>query len=113
VAETARIARYMAGQSAGQCGPCVFGLPAVADDLELLWAGRADPELMARLQRRVAMVDGRGACHHPDGVARVVRSALSVFAADVAAHARGLPCSGHGEPTLLTLPAPVAGQVAL
>jgi NADH:ubiquinone oxidoreductase subunit F (NADH-binding) len=113
VAETARIARYLAGQSAGQCGPCVFGLPAVADDLELLWAGRADPDLLARLQRRVAMVDGRGACHHPDGAARLVRSALSVFAADVASHARGLPCSGHGEPTLLTLPVPAAaGGVA-
>ena len=36
IAETARIARWMAGESAGQCGPCVFGLPAIADDLELL-----------------------------------------------------------------------------
>ena len=45
MAETARVARYMAGESAGQCGPCVFGLPAIADDLEQLWAGRADPDV--------------------------------------------------------------------
>ena len=40
LAETARIARFMAGESAGQCGPCVYGLPAIADDLEQLWVGR-------------------------------------------------------------------------
>jgi NADH:ubiquinone oxidoreductase subunit F (NADH-binding) len=108
VAETARIVRYMAGQSAGQCGPCVFGLPAIADDLELLWAGRADPDLIARIERRADLVDGRGACRHPDGVARLVRSALRVFDADVRSHAEGRPCPGHTARTVLTLPA--AGQ---
>lgn len=43
IAETARVARYMAGESAGQCGPCVFGLPSVADDLERLAVGNTDP----------------------------------------------------------------------
>jgi len=101
IAETARVARYMAGESAGQCGPCVFGLPAVADDLERLATGSADPSLVARLQMRVASVDGRGACRHPDGVARMVRSALSVFAADAAAHAERRPCAFGGAPSVL------------
>jgi NADH:ubiquinone oxidoreductase subunit F (NADH-binding) len=104
VAETARIVRYMAGQSAGQCGPCVFGLPAIADDLELLWTGRADQELLARLERRVEQVDGRGACRHPDGVARLVRSALKVFGDDVRAHSEGRPCAGHRAATVMSFP---------
>ena len=104
IAETARIARYMAGQSAGQCGPCVYGLPAIADDLELLGAGRADPGLPDRLTRRLGEVDGRGACRHPDGVVRLVRSALTVFADDARAHAAGHVCRGHAAATVLALP---------
>ena len=68
VAESARIAHYLAEQSAGQCGPCVYGLPAIADDLARLARGRADPGLLVRLHRRLDQVDGRGACRHPDGV---------------------------------------------
>ena len=71
LAETARVVRYMAGESAGQCGPCTFGLPALAHDLEELAAGRADTA--ASLERRAAVIDGRGACRHPDGVVRLVR----------------------------------------
>jgi NADH:ubiquinone oxidoreductase subunit F (NADH-binding) len=104
IAETARIARYMAGQSAGQCGPCVFGLPAIADDLEQLWTGRAGASVVDRIEHRAASVDGRGACRHPDGVARLVRSALDVFADDARGHAHGRPCAGAGAPTVLPLP---------
>jgi NADH:ubiquinone oxidoreductase subunit F (NADH-binding) len=104
IAETARVARYMAGESAGQCGPCVFGLPAIAGDLERLSAGRADPEVLTRIADRSATVEGRGGCRHPDGVVRLVRSALDVFAADAIAHAHGRPCSGHDLPTVLTFP---------
>lgn len=93
--ESARVAHYLAGQSAGQCGPCVYGLPAIADDLTRLARGRADPDLLARLQRRLDQVDGRGACRHPDGAANLVRSALTVFAADVRVHAGGAVCE-HG-----------------
>ncbi len=104
VTETARIARYMAGESAGQCGPCVFGLPAIADDLDLLAAGRGDVAVLARLEQRCATVDGRGACRHPDGVVRLVRSALQVFHDDVVGHAAGRPCAGHTAPTVLEFP---------
>ncbi len=105
IAETARIARYMAGESAGQCGPCVFGLPAIADDLELLWAGRADADLLPRIHHRADTVEGRGACRHPDGVVRLVRSAMALFADDVRAHAAGRPCPGHAAPSVMPFPA--------
>jgi NADH:ubiquinone oxidoreductase subunit F (NADH-binding) len=104
IAETARITRYMAGESAGQCGPCVYGLPAVADDLELLAAGRGDAAVLTRIEQRCGAVTGRGACRHPDGVVRLVRSALGVFADDARDHAAGRPCAGHAAPTVLQFP---------
>jgi len=105
LSETARIAHYMAGQSAGQCGPCVYGLPAIADDLTRLARGNADPDLLVRLDRRLTQVNGRGACRHPDGVVGMVRSALRVFDADVAAHKLGSPCAHALGPSPLRFPA--------
>jgi NADH:ubiquinone oxidoreductase subunit F (NADH-binding) len=108
VAETARIARYLAGQSSGQCGPCVFGLAAITEDLDRLAAGNVDRDIVERLQRRLSEVNGRGACRHPDGAVSMVRSGLNVFHEDVAAHARGLPCDYRNQPTVLRLPARIA-----
>jgi NADH:ubiquinone oxidoreductase subunit F (NADH-binding) len=102
--EAARIARFLADESSGQCGPCTFGLPAIADDLAHLALGQADPGLLTRLHRRLDQVDGRGACHHPDGAVGMVRSALAVFAADVRAHAQGAPCAHVDSPSPLRLP---------
>jgi NADH:ubiquinone oxidoreductase subunit F (NADH-binding) len=102
IAETAHLAHYMAGESAGQCGPCVFGLPAVADDLERLATGNTDPGTLTRLRERLTAVDGRGACRHPDGVVRMVRSALSVFATDADAHAQGRPCPFRQAPSVFS-----------
>jgi NADH:ubiquinone oxidoreductase subunit F (NADH-binding) len=99
--ESARIAHYLAAQSAGQCGPCVYGLPAVADDLTRLAHGQIDRDLLARLEHRLGAVDGRGACRHPDGAVNLVRSALRVFAADVRAHAAGTPCPHRDGPSRL------------
>jgi NADH:ubiquinone oxidoreductase subunit F (NADH-binding) len=108
VAESARIARFLADQSAGQCGPCVFGLPAVAEDLAQLARGQASAGLMPRLDRRLGEISGRGACRHPDGAVNLVRSALTVFAADVAAHAQGRPCAHRHKPSALRFPRPIA-----
>jgi NADH:ubiquinone oxidoreductase subunit F (NADH-binding) len=105
--ESARIAHYLAAQSAGQCGPCVYGLPAIADDMARLARGRVDVALTARLDRRLQEVDGRGACRHPDGAVQLVRSALSVFAADVRVHADGAPCAHADRPTQLRFPSPL------
>jgi NADH:ubiquinone oxidoreductase subunit F (NADH-binding) len=104
IAETARIVRYLAGQSAGQCGPCAFGLPAMAADLEELWGGHANGTILDRVTRRASVIGGRGACRHPDGATRLVMSALSVFADDARAHAEGRPCAGRARPTVLGLP---------
>jgi NADH:ubiquinone oxidoreductase subunit F (NADH-binding) len=109
LAESARIASFLAGESSGQCGPCVFGLPAIADDLSRLAEGRPDRHLLSRLDRRLDQVEGRGACRHPDGAVGLVRSALTVFAADVEAHMSGRPCAHIASPSLLRFP----GQTTL
>jgi NADH:ubiquinone oxidoreductase subunit F (NADH-binding) len=106
IAETARIAAYMATESAGQCGPCVFGLRALATDLRQLARGDGDRQMIQRLRVRLATVEGRGACRHPDGVVRLVRSALDVFAADVADHLRHRPCPGWNRRPVLPVPPP-------
>jgi NADH:ubiquinone oxidoreductase subunit F (NADH-binding) len=102
--ETARILRWYAGESAGQCGPCAFGLPALAGVAVDLAAGRAGSDDVARLRRWCGEIEGRGACRHPDGAVRLLRSALSVFAEDVEQHLGGHPCGGSRRP-LLRVPA--------
>ncbi len=92
VAEVARLARYLAAESAGQCGPCIFGLPAIAGELEKLAEGRSTG--VGNLERWLLDVDGRGACSHPDGVSHQIASALTVFAPDVACHLRGSCIAG-------------------
>ena len=105
LAETARVARYLAGESAGQCGPCVFGLDAIAGALADVAAGRSfRPDL---LRRWMGQVDGRGACHHPDGAVRLIRSALRVFDAEIDRHAQGWCC---GSLPLGVLPVPPRSQ---
>ncbi len=85
---TAEIAEYLADQTARQCGPCQFGLPAIAQSMRLLADARFGRADSRRLDRFLTEVAGRGACHHPDGAVRLVRTALVTFAADVQAHRR-------------------------
>jgi NADH:ubiquinone oxidoreductase subunit F (NADH-binding) len=79
LAESAAVARWLAGQSAGQCGPCVFGLPAIAHALTALANGDRNPEIVTHLQRWVHELPGRGACKLPDGAAHFVASAIATF----------------------------------
>jgi NADH:ubiquinone oxidoreductase subunit F (NADH-binding) len=101
LAETARLTRYLAGSSAGQCGPCVFGLDAIARELEQAAAG-AGCDLI-RLRRWLRDVTGRGACRHPDGTAFMVASALRVFRAEIGLHTRGC-CSATQTTGVLPVP---------
>lgn len=80
---------YASGESAGQCGPCMFGVPAVAADLHALVDGRLDPTGLKRLQGRLGLLPGRGACRFPDGIAGYARSALQAFPHEVEAHLAG------------------------
>lgn len=99
VSLTAHLMRYLAGETAGQCGPCVNGLDALAGGLEQLADGTARRDVIDRLTAWAWQVEGRGACKHPDGAARLVRSALAAFASDVAAHAAHRPCAGAARPS--------------
>ena len=81
--------QYAAGQSAGQCGPCMFGLPAIAADWHALSTAQDSRAADARLERRIDLLPGRGACRFPDGIARFAASARSLLADHLAAHAAG------------------------
>ncbi len=106
VRETLRVARWMAHESARQCGPCAFGLPALAEDLHVLARSTPGaPAALERLGRRATSIEGRGACRHPDGVVRMVRSALDVFAAHVDEHQRGAPCAARAQRPVIAVPA--------
>lgn len=97
VVETARVMRYLAAESAGQCGPCKFGLAAIAEACaELAGPGRSTGQRRL-LDRWAGMVEGRGACHHPDGAMRFLRSSLRVFADEFERHAIGR-CVAHSGP---------------
>jgi len=85
----AQIARYLADASAQQCGPCLFGLPRVADLLARLAACETSPGLPTEIERVISMVRGRGACAHPDGAARFVHSTVTTFDDEVRHHLRG------------------------
>jgi NADH:ubiquinone oxidoreductase subunit F (NADH-binding) len=99
--ELARTIGWLAEQSAGQCGPCRNGLPALAELLAAMAAGRAPRDARRRLERWSRDLPGRGACHLPDGAVRLLASGVRVFAAELAAHERHGPCPAcRRHPTL-------------
>jgi NADH:ubiquinone oxidoreductase subunit F (NADH-binding) len=102
--ETARVVRYLANEGAGQCGPCVFGLPALADALADLAFQGGRGRAVGQIAALIGLVEGRGACRHPDGVTQLIRSALRAFAADAHRHEQQGPCYGVSRAPLLPLP---------
>jgi NADH:ubiquinone oxidoreductase subunit F (NADH-binding) len=88
----AQVADYLAGETAGQCGPCVYGLRAIADAMASIAAGQQVTAMVERLQRLFDEVRGRGACNYPDGVIRFVDTALRTFNAEVERHAAHRHC---------------------
>jgi NADH:ubiquinone oxidoreductase subunit F (NADH-binding) len=107
LAETARVVRYLGTQSAGQCGPCVNGVPALADVLEHITWNRADERSIRWAGRLLPLVEKRGACHFPDGPVGLARSALRVFGADLRHHQRRGPCAGTRQRPVLPVPGAV------
>lgn len=99
IGELARVADWLAAESAGQCGPCVFGLPALARDVAALVAGRR--RAVASTLGHARAVDGRGACAHPDGAARFVTSAVHLLRDEANRHLKARSC---GRPVLGHLP---------
>ena len=104
IAETARVVRYLAGESAGQCGPCVFGLPALADALADLAYHGGRGRALDQLAQLIPLVERRGACKHPDGVTQLIMSALRLAAGDARRHDAAGPCEAIAREPLLPLP---------
>ncbi|HEY3959459.1 MAG TPA: NADH-ubiquinone oxidoreductase-F iron-sulfur binding region domain-containing protein [Solirubrobacteraceae bacterium] len=112
VAETARAARWLADESAGQCGPCVHGLDAIAATVQEIAGGVAQADATQRIAQLAALTRGRGACRHPDGAVKFVLSAAETFAEELADHARHGRCEACAQPGELPLPVRAASQVA-
>jgi NADH:ubiquinone oxidoreductase subunit F (NADH-binding) len=104
VSETARVARWLAGQSTRQCGPCLNGLDALAQTIEEIAGGVAGAQASQRIDRLASLVRRRGACGHPDGAVNFILSAIQAFSADFADHARHGRCDACAGPAELPLP---------
>ena len=109
LAETARVAAYLASQSAGQCGPCLNGLPALAEALGLVAFGRPEPGVLRWAEELLGLVARRGACHLPDGTAAFVASALWAFSDEIRQHGSSGPCARVRHAPVLPAPGPPGG----
>jgi NADH:ubiquinone oxidoreductase subunit F (NADH-binding) len=103
--EVSRVARWLGDQSAGQCGPCVHGLPAIADTVDGLVRGDLDRRAEAELRRLMPLVSGRGGCKMPDGAVRFVASAVDAFRDHIDAHRYGT-CGRANSAPVLPVPRP-------
>ena len=96
IAEATRVLTYLAAESAGQCGPCIHGLAALAEAMQRITASSPEGEDIGLVRRWIEMVKGRGACHHPDGAVGQLQSVLNAFDTHLVTHLRGIRCAGVG-----------------
>jgi NADH:ubiquinone oxidoreductase subunit F (NADH-binding) len=103
--EVSRVVRYLAAERAGQCGPCINGLDALTTTMDLLaMQPRSLRGGISSLPALCGLLEGRGACRHPDGAARFVRTALRVFGEHAALHLQRGPCHTTAPPFLVIPP---------
>ena len=100
--EVDAVLAWLAANSAGQCGACVNGLPALSRAFGELAAGDRTGSAAARLDRWTPMVAGRGACKLPDGAVRFLDSARVAFAEHIELHRRYGPCPPNPSAVLPT-----------
>lgn len=100
--EVSRVLRWLAASSAGQCGACVNGLPALAGAFDQLTRGDRSGRADGWLDRWSPMVTGRGACKLPDGAVRFLDSARAAFAGHIGEHRRRGPCPPNSNQLLPT-----------
>jgi NADH:ubiquinone oxidoreductase subunit F (NADH-binding) len=96
------VLHWLAASSAGQCGACINGLPALAGAFDGAVNGDRDGAASALLDRWTPMLAGRGACKLPDGAVRFLDSARRVFAAHLDDHRRYGPCPANPSPLFPT-----------
>ncbi len=97
VQAVAHVMAYMAAASAAQCGPCVFGLRAIADTTSRLAAGGAQADDLAHLERWTGQIRGRGACRHPDGAVNHLATAMRLFGEEFRRHQARRGCAAVGQ----------------
>ena len=96
VTATAGIMRFLSDESAGQCGPCLYGLQALGEATARVANGQAGADDLGRIRHLMVQTSGRGACHHPDGAVQLMASALNVFGDEFQHHAQTGRCSITG-----------------
>ncbi len=109
IVESAITFDYLAGESAGQCGVCTFGLASTAQDMMALARCQLDAAGAARLHTRLAAIPRRGGCVLPDGVVRMAQTGLAVFAAEEQAHIAGHCTAASPYPADPWTPTPAPG----
>jgi NADH:ubiquinone oxidoreductase subunit F (NADH-binding) len=87
VSATSAVLSWLAKQSARQCGPCEFGLSALAAAVQRIASGSAILADHVSVERWIPqLAAGRGACRLPDGAVAMLASGLEAFRDDFEAH---------------------------